>query len=238
MFACAQVGFIAVVAPGPIVAIPQHREYKNRPPALRDVFYGNTHQDVCGIAFRVLYQDIKVTVVKNSGVLQLVFTLVFRAGCITLSQLLVRESLCGILVEHAHVGVGGRRIPVKKELFHIFAMIPFRVREAKKPFFQHRVFAVPERRCQTKPLFWAADTGDTVFAPPIGVRHGTLIRSGVPCVAGVAVVFPHRTPLTVAHVGSPALPVRILQSVFFCSHALLSAAKLSLFPQRLLRSHG
>ncbi len=153
-------------------------------------------EDVVGGGLGVLYQDIEVAIaVKHPGIEQLILRVMPIALAIFLYELMVGEGGLGIFVEILHVGVGGGRVEVEVIFLDVFPMIALIASEAKEPFFQDRITAIPERQGKTQPLVVIGDAGEAVLAPTIGSRTGVIVRKKIPGSAGGAVVFPHRPPL-------------------------------------------
>jgi hypothetical protein len=92
--------------------------------------------------------------------------------------------------------MGGGRVKVEVIFFDILSMIAFRAAEAKEPFFQDRITAIPERHGKTQPLMVIADPGEAVLTPAVGSRTSVIVWKKIPGSARGAVVFPHRPPLT------------------------------------------
>src|SRR5262249_60753258 len=87
---------------------------------------------------------------------------------IFLHELTVREGGLGIFVEILHVGVSGGRVEVEVIFFDVLPMVALIAREAKEPFFQERIAAIPERQGKTQPLVVIRDAGEAVLTARIG----------------------------------------------------------------------
>ena len=88
-------------------------------------------------------------------------------------------------------------------LLHVFAVIAFAVSESEEALFQDGILAVPKREGKAKPLLLVANACQAVFTPAIGAAAGMVMGKVVPRVSVGGVVFPHRTPLPLAEVGTP-----------------------------------
>src|SRR4029077_12101542 len=67
---------------------------------------------------------------------------------------------------------------------------------------------------QAKPLVDAREPGEPVLAPPVSAGPGVVVRQVVPGLAVRAVVLADRTPLPLADVRAPPVPVaRLAQAV-------------------------
>src|SRR6266567_2401689 len=116
----------------------------------------------------------------------------------------------------------GRGVVEKELVFlHIFPVVALRVRQSEEPFLQNRVGFVPQGQGKTELLLIVANPQQAVFAPPISVRAGLVMREEIPgCPAG-RIILADSPPLPFAEVGSPAVPrlpvlMRFLESMLFC----------------------
>jgi hypothetical protein len=91
--------------------------------------------------------------------------------------------------------VSGGRVEVEIIFLDVFPMIALTATEAKEPFFQDRITAIPERQGKTEPLVIIRDASETVLTPTVGSRTSMIMGKKIPGSAGRAVVFPHRPPL-------------------------------------------
>jgi hypothetical protein len=106
------------------------------------------------------------------------------------NEIFVRIGLLRIFVQKLHVRVSRRRIQVIVQFLDIFSMIPFRARDAKKPFFKHPILLVPKGKRKAETLMVVADARDAVFSPPVGPRASVLMGEMCPSIAVTRVVFP------------------------------------------------
>src|SRR3989442_8842874 len=115
----------------------------------------------------------------------------------------------------------GRGVVEKEVVFlHILPVVPLRVRQTKEPFLQDGIGLVPQGQGETEPLLIVANPQQAVFAPPVGVRAGEIMREEIPgCPAG-RIILADSAPLPFAEVGSPAVPwspvlMRFLEPILF-----------------------
>ena len=94
-------------------------------------------------------------------------------------------------------------------------MVAFVAGEAEGPFFQDRVSTVPEGNRETDILVAIANTGETVFVPPVGAGAGLVVGEGFPGVTVGAVVFAHGTPGPFTQIGPPPFPMFFALGVGF-----------------------
>src|SRR5919197_2802517 len=99
---------------------------------------------------------------------------------IFLHELTVGEGGLGAFVEILHVGVGRGRVEVEVIFLNVFPMVTLSATEAKEPFFQERITAIPERQGKTQPLVLIGDPGEAVFSPPVGSRTSMIMGEKIP----------------------------------------------------------
>src|SRR4029077_14817895 len=99
------------------------------------------------------------------------------------------------------------RIKVEVILFYVFAVIALIPCEAEQTLFENRIAPIPKSQCEANSLVSVADAADPVFSPAIRARACVLVRKIFPGGPVRAVVFTDRSPLALAEVGPPALPV-------------------------------
>src|SRR6266700_5035797 len=90
----------------------------------------------------------------------------------------------------------GRGVVGKEVVFlHIFPVVALRVRQSEEPFLQNRVGFVPQGQGKTELLLIVANPQQAVFAPPVCVRTGLVMREEIPgCPAG-RIILAHSPPL-------------------------------------------
>src|SRR4029078_9540264 len=125
---------------------------------------------------------------------------------IRVDQLIIGIGRLRILVEKFHVGMRWRAVEIEVVFFDILSMVAFTVGQAEQAFLENGVPAVPEGQGKAQSLIFVGQTGEAVFAPSIGARAGVVVGKIIPGVTAFAVVFPDRSPLTLAQVGAPAFP--------------------------------
>jgi hypothetical protein len=168
------------------------------------------HQHVLLGCLGVLDRDVEVpVVVEDAGVDQLEFGIVARTRTIARDQFVVREGPLRVLVEHPHVGMGGRRVEVEVVLLDVLAVIALGPGQSEEALLEDRVLSVPHGQCQADLLLAIADAGNAVLVPPIGPRTGVIVREVLPGPAVLAVVLAHGAPGPFAQIGPPSLPVRL-----------------------------
>jgi hypothetical protein len=91
--------------------------------------------------------------------------------------------------------MGRGRIEVEVIFLNVFPMVTLVPSEAKEPFFQDRIMAIPERQGKAQSLVVIGDPSEAVLAPPVGARTGVLVWKKIPGIARGAVIFPHCPPL-------------------------------------------
>ena len=70
----------------------------------------------------------------------------------------------GILVEHARIGIGRRRIEIVVELLDVLAVIALGIAEPEQAFLEDRIRAVPQRDAETERLRCVAKSAEAVLA--------------------------------------------------------------------------
>ena len=128
---------------------------------------------------------------------------------------MVGERRLRVLVEILHVGMRWRAVEVEVIFFDVFAVVALAVGEPEEPFFENRVFPVPEGECKTEPLLFVADAPQTLLTPAIGPRTGLIVGEEIPGVTVVAVILPNGSPLPLGQVGSPHFPKLFILTSFF-----------------------
>ena len=121
-----------------------------------------------------------------------------------------------------------RAVEVEVVLLHVLAVVALAVGEAEEPLLEDRILAVPQGQREAEVLLVIGDAGDAVLAPAVGARAGLIVGEEIPGVAAFAVVLAHRSPLSLAEIRPPLLPVGralagFLQArLFLCHGGLLN----------------
>ena len=168
------------------------------------------------LAYSIEYVKVAV-VVEDAGVNQFELKLALAAPAILLDQPVIGEFPLRVLVKKLHVGMRRRRVEIVVIFLDVFAVIAFVAGEAEQPFFEDRVFAVPQRQRETNKLVAIADAAKAVLAPAVRTTARVVVGEIFPSRAGGAVVFPYRAPLTLGKVRPPAFPVGFAAAIFLQS---------------------
>ena len=200
-------GFGPVREPAPGVAEPDLGQHMNRRLLGAAIGDGHPQQDVVGVRLGIFDVDIEIAVgVEDAGIDDLEFGLPPVAPRVLLHQQVVGKRRLRIFVEHAGVAVGRHRVEIVVELLDVLAVIALAVAQPEHALLQDRVLAVPQRDGQAQLLLGVAKPADPVLAPAIGAAARVIMGEVVPGVALGAVVFAHRAPLALAHIGAPFAP--------------------------------
>ena len=184
-------------------------------------------QNVFRSRFGVFDEHVKITIViEYPRVHQLEFRIAFSAPPVFIDELLVREDCLRIFIQKLHVGMRGGGIEIEIILFYIFTVIAFVPGEAEQALLQDGIAPVPKRQREAYPLVPVANPANAVFSPAIHPRTRVLVRKIFPGRPVWTVIFSNRSPLPLAQVRSPALPmlgalVRFVQTLFFGCHRSL-----------------
>src|SRR6266852_2383883 len=114
-------------------------------------------------------------------------------------------------------------VEVEVVLFDVYAVIALISCESEEAFLQDRIAPVPHCQRKADVLVAVADAAYSIFIPAISPRPRVIMRKVFPCRAVCAVVFAHRSPCALAHVGAPPLPM--CAAVFRLAQALLFHAE-------------
>ncbi len=168
---------------------------------------GDADQDVARRRLGILDRNVEVSIIgERAGIEQFVFRLVQPSRGVLGDQVGVGKCRLRILVQHPHVGVGGRAIEEIVQFLDIFAVVALGVGKPEQPLFQERILAVPQRQRQAPAQPIVGEAGDAVLAPPVGSAAGVVEREVVPGVSGRGIILPHRPPLAFCQIGSPLQP--------------------------------
>src|SRR5262249_2313613 len=102
-------------------------------------------------------------------------------------------------------------------------MIALASGKAEQPFLQDRIMAIPDSKGKAHRLVAVTNSREAVFSPAISAGTRVIMRKVVPSGTSRTVVFPDRSPLTLADIRTPPLPVnfplaRFLESLFLDRH--------------------
>ena len=111
--------------------------------------------------------------------------------------------------------MSGGGVEIKVILFDVLSVIPFVAGQAEQPLLQNRIAAVPQAQREANQLVAIGDAADPVFAPAVGPGARVVVRKILPGCPVRAVILTHRSPLPLAQIGPPALPVGLVQARFF-----------------------
>jgi hypothetical protein len=105
-------------------------------------------------------------------------------------------------------------------------MIALRSVEAKEPFLQYWIVAIPKSEAETDRLPAIADAGEAVLIPPVRTRTSVVMRKIIPRTAIRRVIFSNGAPRTFREIRSPTFPVpgpgvRLSKALLFCVHKLI-----------------
>ncbi len=198
--------------PTPGVAEPGRRQHVERRSVGPGVGRPHDHDDVVDVGLHVVDLDHPVAVVvERAGVEQFVLGLVLAAPAVLLDEVLVRERRLRIVVPPPIPGVARDGVEVPPVVLGVLAVVALGAGEAEHPLLEDRVVAVPQCEAEAQPLFDVGEPGHAVLAPAVGARTGVVVGEVGPRLAVGAVVLAHRSPLALAHIWPPPVPVAGLQ---------------------------
>src|SRR5204863_2065568 len=87
-----------------------------------------------------------------------------------------------------------------------------------QPFFQDRIFPIPQCDRKTYMLLVITNSSDPIFPPTIHTTARMIMRKGIPCISMLAVIFSHSSPLPLTQIWAPFSPAGLLQSLLFSIH--------------------
>jgi hypothetical protein len=176
--------------------------------------WSGADQEIVRRGLRVLDEDVEVPVlVEDAGVDELELSVELSAAAVFLHQAHVGIFGLRVFVQRAHPRVSRRGVEVVVTLFHVLAVVAFRPGEAEEALLQDRIASVPEGEREAQPSFAVRDSQEAVLSPPIRATARVVVREVVPAAAVGGVVFPHRAPLPLGEIGTPALPVLLAPRV-------------------------
>ena len=214
-----QSGFRLIWPPCPRVAEPQesaaHADGAESLPRLDALILIRISS---GAAFAYSTKHVEISVIiEHAGIDQFVLWIGPAALVIRGNKIVVWKRVLRVFVEAFHVGVGGSGVEVEVVLLHVLAVVALAVGQAKQPFLEDRVLAIPQGNGEALALLVIAETGNTILTPMIGTRSCMIVGEVVPGVAIRAVIFADSSPLALAEVWSPPFPAGCLSSRRFCS---------------------
>jgi len=101
----------------------------------------------------------------------------------------------------------GGGVKVEVAFFHVLPVVPLGIGQAKSPFLQDGIPAVPQRQAKTKPLRLVANTAQAIFIPTIDAGARLIMIEVSPGIAVRAIVFPNGSPGALGEVRPPQTPV-------------------------------
>ena len=211
-------------SPAPGIAEPDRRQQIERRRLRTAVPGRDPHENVFARGFRVLHEHVEIAVaIEDARIDQLEFRVRLCPPAVLLHQARVRKLRLRIFVEHLQVGMRRRGVEIEVILLHVFPVVAFVSVEPKQALLQDGIAAIPQGQREADALVPVADAGDAVFAPAVGARARVVVREILPRRAVRAVILAHGSPLALAEVRSPALPMdlallRFQQSFFFARH--------------------
>ena len=110
------------------------------------------------------------------------------------NQLFVGETRLRVFVQILQVRMRRRGVEVKILFLHVFAVIALLARQAKEPFFQHRVLPIPKRERKAERLMPVGNPRNAVFAPAISFGARMFVRKVTPRIAVGRIIFAHCPP--------------------------------------------
>src|ERR1700736_2015649 len=202
--------FFRFVTPAPCIPEPKLRQHMDRSGLRSAIDCCDLHEDVLRIRFRILDEQIEVTVLaKNAGVDQFELRVLLGSPPVLLNKLGVRKRVLRIFIESLQIRMRWRSIEVVIDLFDVFAMVSLAVRETEQALLQNRILLIPEREPHANALVTVAEAANTVFAPTIGATTGVIVREIVPGRSTGTIVLTHCSPLALAQIGAPTFPMRL-----------------------------
>ena len=160
------------------------------------VMRGNTNQNIFRAGLGILDKDVEIAVlIEDARFNQLEFQITPGPPPVFLHQAGVGVFRLGVFVQEFHIRVSRRVIQVKVVFLHVLAVVALVSAEAKQPFLQDRITAVPEGRREADVLMTVRDAGNAIFAPAISSGTRVVVREIFPRRAVDTVVLAHRPPL-------------------------------------------
>src|SRR5262249_43612320 len=208
-------------APRPGVAEPKRRKHGHRAGPGPPVLERDRDRHISAGILGILTEKTKITsAIKDPGASSLKLNSLPPPTRVPADELPLGCGSLGVLVQVPHVRVRRRRVEVEVVFLHVLAVVAFAVGETEQPLLDDGILAVPQRQCEAKELLIIRDSSKAVLAPAIGTGTCLVVAEVVPRIAVGAVVLAHRSPLTLAQVGSPSFPGDSAAPRFFKSDML------------------
>src|SRR5262249_54062081 len=100
-----------------------------------------------------------------------------------------------------------RGIEIVIILFAILAMIALIASYSEQPLLENRIAPIPQCQGKTQTLMIVGNAAQAILTPPVDTRPCMIVRKILPRRAVRAVVLPHRRPLPLGKIRSPAAPI-------------------------------
>jgi len=199
---------LGVPAPGPGIAEPQGGQHVEDGGLWPAVGEGEAEPHVVRGGLGVLGQHVEVPVaVEDAGVENLELRLHPPPLAVHLQQLGIGKGPLRILVERLEVAGGRGGVEEVVQLLHVLPVVSLQAIEAVEPLLEDGVLPVPEGDRQAETALAIGDPQQAILTPAIGPGARHVVGEVPPRFPGRGIVLPHRPPLAVGEVGTPALPV-------------------------------
>jgi len=208
-------GFFAFVSPSPDIAEPEGGKDVNFRRVGAVIGDGDSPEEVLGSTLGDFLDDVEVAAFgKDTEVGEFEFGLGATAATVFIPDLDVGVFALGLFVESLGVGVGGGGIEVVVALFDVFAVVAFVAAESEKALFEDRVLAIPEGGGEAEAALAVGPTLQSILTPAVGAHACVVVGKGTPAPAAGGVVFTDGSPLALAELGTPALPIFFAVPIF------------------------
>src|SRR6202011_389158 len=108
----------------------------------------------------------------------------------------------------------GQRVEIPPVLLDVFAVVALRPGQPERPLLEDRILPVPQGQAQAQPLLHVAEPSQPVLPPAVGPGPRVVVRQVIPRLAVRAIVLAHRSPLALADIRAPPVPLaRLAQPV-------------------------
>lgn len=112
-----------------------------------------------------------------------------------------------MLMRMLRMNVTKNTIRMRMMLFSVLTIITFTTHRTGRPLLRGKINAIPRNSHGTRPLVIIEGTNGAIFAPTMNMKTHLIIKSRVPNFTHNTVIFTRYTPLTLARMQPPALPV-------------------------------